>query len=130
PALAGIAVVFGPAEYFSLMVLGLTLLTFLSQGSMAKALLMACFGIVIGLIGMDQISAQARLTFDRVELLDGIGLVPVVMGLFGVAEILSNLDRELKRDVIKARIGGLWPSLADWSASKWAILRGTVLGFF
>jgi len=56
--------------------------------------------------------------------------VPVVMGLFGVAEILSNLEQELKREVIKARIGGLWPSLADWAASKWPIVRGTVLGFF
>jgi putative tricarboxylic transport membrane protein len=130
PALARVAVAFGPPEYFSLMVLGLTILSFLSQGSMAKALLMAAFGIVLGLIGMDQITAQARLTFDRLELLDGIGLVPIVMGLFGVAEILSNLEQELKRDVIKARIGSLWPSLADWAAAKWAILRGTVLGFF
>ena len=130
PALARVAIAFGPPEYFSLMVLGLTVLSFLSQGSMAKSLLMAAFGIVLGLIGMDQITAQTRLTFDRLELLDGIGLVPVVMGLFGVAEILSNLDRELKREVIKARIGGLWPSLADWTAAKWAILRGTVLGFF
>jgi putative tricarboxylic transport membrane protein len=130
PSLARVAVAFGPPEYFSLMVLGLTILSFLSQGSMAKSLLMAAFGIVLGLIGMDQITAQARLTFDRLELLDGIGLVPVVMGLFGVAEILSNLERELKREVIKARIGGLWPSLADWTASRWAILRGTVLGFF
>ena len=130
PTLARVAVAFGPPEYFSLMVLGLTILSFLSQGSMAKSLLMAAFGIVLGLIGMDQITAQTRLTFDRLELLDGIGLVPVVMGLFGVAEILSNLDRELKREVIKARIGGLWPSLADWTAAKWAILRGTVLGFF
>ena len=130
PTLASVAVAFGPPEYFSLMVLGLTILSFLSQGSMAKSLLMAAFGIVLGLIGMDQITAQARLTFDRLELLDGIGLVPVVMGLFGVAEILSNFDRELKREVIKARIGGLWPSLADWTAAKWAILRGTLLGFF
>ena len=67
---------------------------------------------------MDQITAQARLTFDRLELLDGIGLVPVVMGLFGVAEILSNLERELKREVIQARIGGLWPSLADWARGQ------------
>src|SRR5499427_8425585 len=130
PALAGIAVVFGPAEYFSLMVLGLTLLTFLSQGSMAKALLMACFGIVIGLIGMDQISAQARLTFDRVELLDGIGLVPVVMGLFGVAEILANLESDIEREIMKAKIGGLWPSRSDWVQSARPIVRGTVLGFF
>jgi putative tricarboxylic transport membrane protein len=130
PSLARVAVAFGPPEYFSLMVLGLTILSFLSQGSMAKSMLMAAFGIVLGLIGMDQITAQARLTFDRLELLDGIGLVPVVMGLFGVAEILSNLEQELKREVIKARIGGLWPSLADWAAAKWPIIRGTVLGFF
>jgi putative tricarboxylic transport membrane protein len=79
---------------------------------------------------VDQITAQPRLTFDRLELLDGLGLVPIVMGLFGVAEILSNLEKELKREVIKARIGGLWPSLQDWAQSKWAIVRGTVLGFF
>src|SRR5580765_1702247 len=103
PTLARVAVAFGPPEYFSLMVLGLTILSFLSQGSMAKSMLMAAFGIVLGLIGMDQITAQARLTFDRLELLDGIGLVPVVMGLFGVAEILSNLEQEFKREVIKAR---------------------------
>jgi putative tricarboxylic transport membrane protein len=130
PSLARVAVAFGPAEYFSLMVLGLTILSFLSQGSMAKSLLMAAFGIILGLIGMDLITAQPRLTFERLELLDGIGLIPIVMGLFGVAEILTNLEKELKRDLIKARIGGLWPSVADWAASKWAIARGTVLGFF
>jgi putative tricarboxylic transport membrane protein len=130
PALARVAVVFGPAEYFSLMVLGLTLLTFLSQGSMAKSLLMAAFGIVLGLVGSDQITAQTRLTFDRLELLDGIGLIPVVMGLFGVAEILSNLEQDLKRNVMQARIGGLWPTLVDWKQSTWPIIRGTVLGFF
>ncbi len=130
PALARVAIAFGPPEYFSLMVLGLTVLSFLSQGTMAKSLLMAAIGIILGLIGIDQITAQPRLTFGRLELLDGIGLVPIVMGLFGVAEILSNLEQELKREVIKARIGGLWPSLQDWSASKWAIVRGTLLGFF
>jgi putative tricarboxylic transport membrane protein len=130
PALARVAIAFGPPEYFSLMVLGLTILSFLSQGSMAKSLLMAAFGIVLGLVGIDQITAQARMTFDRLELLDGIGLVPIVMGLFGVTEILFNLEQELRREVMQARIGSLWPSLADWAASKWAVLRGTVLGFF
>src|SRR5688572_3087379 len=130
PVLANVAIVFGPAEYFSLMVLGLTLLTFLTQGSMLKALLMAAFGIVVGLIGLDQITAQARLTFDRLELLDGIGLIPVVMGLFGVAEILSNLERDLERHVMKAKVGGLWPSRADWIQAAGPIVRGTVLGFF
>jgi putative tricarboxylic transport membrane protein len=130
PALARVAIAFGPPEYFSLMVLGLTVLSFLSQGSMAKSLLMAAVGVVLGLVGIDQITAQPRLTFDRLELLDGIGLVPIVMGLFGVAEILANLEQELKREVIKARIGGLWPSMQDWAESKWAIVRGTLLGFF
>jgi len=130
PSLARVAIAFGPPEYFSLMLLGLTILSFLSQGSMAKSLLMAAVGLVLGLIGMDQITAQPRLTFDRLELLAGLGLVPIVMGLFGVAEILSNLEQELKRELIRANIGSLWPSLADWAASKWAILRGTVLGFF
>jgi putative tricarboxylic transport membrane protein len=130
PALARVAIVFGPAEYFSLMVLGLTVLTFMTHGSMAKSLLMACAGIVLGLVGIDQINATARLTFERLELLDGIGLVPVVMGLFGVAEILANLESKLKREIVSARIGSLWPSLADWAAAKWPIVRGTVLGFF
>jgi putative tricarboxylic transport membrane protein len=130
PLLARVAVAFGPPEYFSLMVLGLTILAFMTQGSIAKALLMACVGIVLGLVGIDQITAQARLTFDRPELLDGIGLVPIVMGLFGVAEILSNLERVLKREVIAARIGSLMPSRADWVASWWPMARGTVLGFF
>jgi putative tricarboxylic transport membrane protein len=93
PTLASVAVAFGPAEYFSLMVLGLVVLTFLTQGSMAKALLMACVGVVLGLVGLDSITAQPRLTFGRLELIDGIGLVPVVMGLFGVAEVLINIEQ-------------------------------------
>ena len=131
PTLARVAIAFGPPEYFSLMVLGLTILSFLSQGSMAKALLMAAVGIVLGLIGMDQITAQPRLTFDRLELLDGIGLVPVVMGLFGVAEILSNLEQELKREVIKAQHRqpvALARGLGGVEVGR--SLRGTVLGFF
>jgi putative tricarboxylic transport membrane protein len=112
------------------MVLGLTVLAFLTQGSIAKSMLMACFGIILGLIGIDQITALPRLTFDRLELLDGIGLVPVVMGLFGVAEILSNLERQIQREVVTQRIGGLLPSRDDWSVSTMPMLRGTVLGFF
>ena len=86
------------------MVLGLVVLTFLTQGSMAKALLMACIGVVLGVIGLDSITAQPRLTFGRLELIDGIGLVPVVMGLFGIAEVLLNTEQVIKRDVINAKI--------------------------
>ena len=117
PMLAQVAVAFGPPEYFSLMVLGLTILSFLTQGSMAKALLMAAVGVVVGLIGLDQITAMPRLTFDRLELVDGIGLVPVVMGLFGVAEILANIEQQIRRDIVQSRIGSLWPSREDLKAS-------------
>jgi len=130
PALASVAIAFGPAEYFSLMVLGLTVLTFLTQGSMAKALLMACVGAVLGLIGLDSITAQPRLTFERIELYDGIGLVPVVMGLFGIAEVLSNIERPISRQILDAKITQLWPSRADWRASAAPVMRGTLLGFF
>ena len=130
PTLARVAVAFGPAEYFSLMVLGLTVLAFLTQGSIAKAMLMACFGVVLGIVGIDQITAMPRLTFERLELLDGIGLIPVVMGLFGVAEILSNLERSIQREVVDSRIGSLMPNKDDLKRSTMPMLRGTVLGFF
>ena len=71
---------------------------------MAKALLMACIGVVLGVIGLDSISCATALTFGRLELIDGIGLVPVVMGLFGVAEVLLNTEQVIKRDVINAKI--------------------------
>ena len=125
PSLASVAIAFGPAEYFSLMVLGLVVLTFLTQGSMAKALLMACIGIVLGLIGLDSITAQPRLTFGRIELIDGIGLVPVVMGLFGLAEVLLNTEQVIKRDIINAKITQLLPNKEDWKASAGPIGRGT-----
>ncbi len=130
PRLARLAVAFGPAEYFSLMVLGLVILTFLTQGSMVKSLLMACVGTVLGLIGLDSINAQARLTFGRMELYDGIGLIPVVMGLFGVAEVLSNVERPIMRSIVSRKITQLLPNRADWKASAGPIGRGTLLGFF
>ena len=130
PRLARAAVAFGPADYFSLMVLGMVVLAFLTQGSMAKSLLMACFGATLGLVGLDSITAQPRLTFDRLELIDGLGLVPIVMGLFGIAEVLSNVERSVSRSIVESRISQLWPSKADWKASAGPLGRGTLLGFF
>ena len=130
PYLARFAVAFGPAEMFSLMILGLVIVTFLTQGSMLKSLLMASAGVVLGLIGLDSISAQPRLTFDRIELYDGIGLVPVVMGLFGVAEVLTNIEQGIKRTVSSTKISNLLPNKEDWKRSSGPIGRGTVLGFF
>jgi putative tricarboxylic transport membrane protein len=130
PHLARFAVAFGPAEMFSLMVLGLVIVTFLTQGSMLKSLLMASAGVVLGLIGLDSITAQPRLTFNRIELYDGIGLVPVVMGLFGVAEVLSNIEQGVRRTIASTSIRNLLPNKEDWQRSAGPIGRGTVLGFF
>ena len=130
PPLSKLAIAFGPAEYFSLMILGLTILIYLAHGSMTKALLMATVGIVLGLVGLDSINARPRLTFDRMELVDGVGLVPIVMGLFGIAEVLLNLEETQKREVFDTKIRGLLPTAADWIASKWALVRGSLVGFF
>ncbi len=131
PPLAAVALKFGPPEYFSLMVLGLTVLTFLAGGSMLKSLMMACVGVMVGNIGLDLITAQPRFTFGLSILLDGVGLVPLVMGLFGVSEVLLNVEEKLsQRDVFKTALKGLLPTLRDWKESIWAIIRGSVLGFF
>jgi len=131
PPLAAMALKFGPPEYFSLMVLGLTVLTFLAGGSMLKSLMMACFGVVIGNVGLDLITARPRFTFGLDILLDGVGLVPVVMGLFGISEVLLNVEEKLsQREILKTKFKGLLPNLQDWKESIWPILRGSGLGFF
>jgi putative tricarboxylic transport membrane protein len=128
--LAKAALSFGPPEYFALVCLGLVVLTFLTQGSMYKALMMALLGILLGFIGLDLFTATPRFTFGVPELMDGVGIVPLVMGLFGVSEILINLEQPFRREIYDTKITGLFPTVKDWMASKWAILRGTVFGFF
>jgi putative tricarboxylic transport membrane protein len=130
PVLSGVALRFGPPEYFSLMVVGITVLTYLSSGSMIKALITATAGLILGGVGMDAISGKYRFTGGLQILADGVGLVPMVMGLFGIAEVLDNLEKELKREVVKAEFKRLLPSAKDWKESIGAILRGTGLGFF
>ena len=130
PVLADLALAFGPPEYFSLMIVGIMVLTYLSGGSMIKALMMAGIGVMLSGVGMDTISGQYRFTFDLPSLLDGVGVVPVAMGLFGISEVLLNLETEMKRDVLAARVKNIFPSLKDWSLSIWSIIRGSILGFF
>jgi putative tricarboxylic transport membrane protein len=130
PPLSQIAIQFGPPEYFTLMVLGLTILIYLAHGSMPKALIMAAFGIVLGLIGLDSINARPRFTFERMELVDGVGLVPIVMGLFGISEVLLNIEQVIRREVFETKIKGLLPSGKDWRESLGAMSRGSLLGFF
>jgi putative tricarboxylic transport membrane protein len=130
PPLAAMALKFGPPEYFSLMIMGLTVLTFLASGPMWKALLMAAFGLFLGCMGMDNMTAAYRFTFNILELSDGVGLVPVVMGLFGISEVMLNVEQSMDRTIFEAKIQNLLPNLKDWAASIGPIVRGTVLGFF
>jgi putative tricarboxylic transport membrane protein len=127
--LANAALSFGPPEYFALMCTGLVILTYLTQGSMVKALMMALVGILLGCVGIDMITGSPRFTFKIGELSDGVGIIPVVMGLFGIAEVFSNLETVMKRQIFETKIKNIWPTLKDYAQSKWAILRGTVLGF-
>jgi putative tricarboxylic transport membrane protein len=127
--LASAALSFGPPEYFALMCTGLVILTYLTQGSMVKALMMALVGILLGSVGIDMITGSPRFTFKIGELSDGVGIIPVVMGLFGIAEVFSNLERIIKRQVFETKIKNIWPTLNDYAQSKGAILRGSVLGF-
>jgi putative tricarboxylic transport membrane protein len=130
PPLAKFALAFGPTEYFSLMLMGIVVLIYLASGSILKALMMAVFGLLLGTIGMDAISGTQRLTFGVLELADGIGLIPAIMGLFGVAEVISNVEEEMKREIITAKVKNLLPNLQDWKDSFWPIIRGSFLGFF
>jgi len=130
PPLAAMALKFGPPEYFSLMIMGLTILTFLASGPMWKALLMAAFGLFLGCMGMDNMTASYRFTFNILELSDGVGLVPVVMGLFGISEVMLNVEQSMERTVFETKIQNLLPNLREWADSFWPIIRGTILGFF
>jgi putative tricarboxylic transport membrane protein len=112
------------------MILGLTILIYLAHGSMPKALIMAAFGLVLGLIGLDSINARPRFTFGKMELIDGVGLVPIVMGLFGISEVLLNIEQIVQRDILKARVKGLLPTAKDWKDSTGPIARGSLMGFF
>jgi len=130
PPLVRVALRFGPPEYFSLMILGFVILTYLAQKSMAKALMMAGVGILLGTVGLDTMTGMPRFTFDLPELLDGVGLAPLAMGLFGISEIFLNVEKKIKQELLTTRIKGLFPTLEDWRRSALPILRGTVLGFF
>jgi TctA family transporter len=126
--LSALALKFGPAEYFSLMVLGLIGAVVLAHGSLVKAIAMIVLGLLLGIVGTDVNSGVERFTFDIPELSDGIGVVVVAMGLFGFAEIILNLESNEKREVIRTRLKGLWLTLAQLKQAAPAVLRGTALG--
>jgi putative tricarboxylic transport membrane protein len=131
-ALAGpmveLAFKFGPAEYFSLMVLGLIGAVVLASGSLVKAIAMILLGLLLGLVGTDVNSGVARFSFEIPELADGIGFVSVAMGVFGFAEIIANLEHKGERQVFTDKVGRLLPTMAEFKEALPAMLRGTTLG--
>ncbi len=127
--LTELAFKFGPAEYFSLMVLGLIGAVVLASGSLIKAIAMIVLGLLLGLVGTDVNSGVARFSFEIPELTDGIGFVVIAMGVFGYGEIISNLSQpEEDREVYTAKVQGLFPTMTDIKLMIPAILRGTALG--
>jgi TctA family transporter len=129
PPLAEMAIHFGPAEYFSLMVLGLIGAVVLASGSLLKAVGMIVLGLLLGVVGTDVNSGTVRFAFDVPELIDGIGFVAIAMGVFGYGEIIANLSRpEEEREVFSAKVQGLLPTREDFRRMTPAILRGTALG--
>jgi TctA family transporter len=128
PPLAGVALQFQAPEYFSLLVLGLIASVVLAQGSLLKALGMVVLGLLLSLIGTDVTSGTSRFAFDVPELRDGVKFVVVAMGVFGVAEIVRNLERESARQVLATRISSLMPTREDVGRIVAPILRGTALG--
>jgi putative tricarboxylic transport membrane protein len=129
PPLTELAFKFGPAEYFSLMVLGLIGAVVLASGSLLKAVSMILLGLLMGLIGTDVNSGVARYSFDIPELTDGIGFITIAMGIFGYGEIIMNLSKkEEDREVFTAKVTGLFPTAQDFKRMAPAILRGTALG--
>ena len=123
------ALKFGPPENLAIMTFGLTLVIYLAHGSKIKAFAMAAFGLMISCIGLDLITGEPRFTYDVEELLDGVGMVPIMMGLFGISEILMNLEAEVHTAILEGRISRLFPNLQEWKDSAKPILRGTGLGF-
>ena len=129
PPLATLALKFGPPEYTALLVLGLIFLAYMSSTSLVRTLLMACLGLLFGMIGIDNMTGHFRYSFDLAELGDGIGIVPVAVGLFGLGEILATPSHKVTGDVIKPKMSELLPTRQEWREAAMPIARGTVLGF-
>ncbi len=129
PLLAKAALKFGPPEFFSLTLMCMTMVVYLAKGPPIKALMMVPLGLILASVGMDPHSAAFRFTYGTITLRDGLGIVPIVMGLYGISEVMINVGTPIYQTFFKTKIKGLFPSLNDWKDSKWPILRGTLLGF-
>lgn len=128
--LTRVALAFGPPEYFSLMILGLVSAVVLAHGSIMKALAMVMLGLLLGTIGTDIYTGTSRMTFGLLELADGMNFVALAIGIFGIAEILRNLEREDRPDGTVRTVKGLWLTADDFRRIRWPVVRGTAIGSF
>jgi len=128
PPLVEVALEFGAPEYFSLVVLGLVTSVALAHGSILKALAMIVLGLLLGTVGADMFTNDPRFTFGRLELYEGLNFVALAVGVFGIAEILRNLEHEETREVFVKKVSNLWPTREDFRAMAAPVLRGTALG--
>lgn len=129
PPLANYALKFGPPEYCTLMFVGFTILSYIASGSMIRALMMAGLGLILSSVGMDIMTGYYRFSYGILTLEDGLGLIPVVMGLFGISEVIMNIEENVIRTVFETKIKGIYPNRQDWKESIGPISRGTILGF-
>ena len=130
PPLALFALKFASPEYVSIIFCGLVMVSYLGSGSMMKAFIIGIFGLLLGTIGSDRIQGTERFTFGVSYLMEGIELIPMIMGLFGISEILLNLDQKEFRGIVQEKIKNIFPNLRDFRDSVWPMIRGTILGFF
>jgi putative tricarboxylic transport membrane protein len=108
----------------------LTMLIYLCAGSITKGFIMAAAGLAVSMVGQDNISGSTRFTLGSITLMDGVGVIPVAMGMFGIGEVLTNIEEGIQREVLSTKVKGLLPNLQDWKDSTWPIIRGTLVGFF
>ncbi|MEV4113438.1 tripartite tricarboxylate transporter permease [Nonomuraea sp. NPDC049695] len=129
PVVAGFALDFGPPEYAALGVLGVLLISSVGNGNKLKAIIAACIGLLIATVGRDTFTGAERFTFDSLNLAEGIDFIPIAMGLFGLSEILYNLEERHNKVHAPAKVGNVWPSRQDLRQSRGAIGRGSLIGF-
>jgi putative tricarboxylic transport membrane protein len=130
PPIAEFALSFGPPEKFALTLVGLLLVVTLSGASIIKGLILTIIGLLLASVGIDPISGKTRFSFGVTELQGGFDFVTLAMGVFGLGEIFYNLESAAKAEIVTTKVGQIWPRMPDWVRSRWAILRGTMVGFF
>lgn len=132
PSLAEVALAFGPPEYTGLLLLSFTLIVYLAGGNRAKGAVSTLIGLWLAVVGVDLITGLPRFTYGQVKLLDGVEFVPVAVGIFGLSAVLAEVGSRTPTTVVRTDLSlrGVLPTAADWIASRWAILRGGIIGFF